>query len=139
MKLMKFFLGFIVICLFTLFATANLEKVQINFLLENQPLLGYSRILATPSESNDVVDKAPRKVPLFLVIFASFGLGFIVSWTMSSSIVRSHKQIAKKLKKQSNDLIKERDELRNLPVSASMGDLADNQSAPAAKKNLPVK
>lgn len=136
MKLAKFFFGFVVICLFTLFATANLQKVQVNFLFEDQPLLGYSQIKPEPDTQIGTFEKTPRQIPLFLVIFGTFGFGFIVSWMLSSGLIRSHKRNFKHLKKEFDLLAKERDELRNLPVNTPNDADKNSDKKPSA---LPVK
>ncbi len=133
MKLLKFFIGFVIVSVFTLFGTANMENVQVNFLFKNQPLLGYSKTMTENADNNETVVKEPRQIPLFLLIFTTFGFGFIVSWVLSSSLVRSYKHELKKLKKQFDNLVRERDELRNLSVNndtdnqTSNDTLADNK------------
>ncbi len=138
MKLLKFFIGFVIVCIFTLFATANMGKVQVNFLFENQPLLGYSRVITESAENNEIFLKEPRQIPLYLLIFSTFGFGFIVSWVLSSSLVRSHKQNLKKLKKQFDNLVRERDELRNLSVNSNPDNQTFDDTLATTKSSLPI-
>ncbi len=96
MKLAKVFFGLIVIAIFTLFATANLDEVTVRLF------------------SRDVIN-----TQVFMLIYASFALGFVVAWFLGSQMIRLHKKKWKKLQKQYDLLVKERDELRNLPVNSA--------------------
>ena len=138
MKLMKFFLGFIVICLFTLFATANLEQVQISFPFSDYSLLGMKTTVIKNSEGNDQTSTEPRKVPLYLVIFVTFGFGFITSWVLSSGIMRALRKNLKKTQKQCDIITQERDKLRNIPVSGAI-DHPDDDSDVSVRADLPVR
>ncbi len=111
MKIMKAFIGFLILILFTLFATANIEEVHVNLFNKNQPILGYKEI------------DTPSTVPLFLVIYASFGIGFIAAWFLGSSQARKHKRNLKTLQKQYKALMTETEKLRNLPVKDPEEDL----------------
>jgi uncharacterized membrane protein YciS (DUF1049 family) len=95
MKLAKVFLGLVVIALFTLFATANLDVVTFRLFIRD------------------------FNVRLFMVVYASFGLGFIVAWFLSAQMIRMHKKELKNCQKQFEVLLKERDELRNLPLNTT--------------------
>lgn len=105
MKIAKVFIGFVIIVLFTLFATANIEEVHVNFLSKSQSMLGYDK------------QEEPKTIPLFVVIYVSFGAGFIVAWFLGGTLVRMHKRNLKKLQKQYDVLLKETEQLRNLPVN----------------------
>ena len=116
MKIVKFFPGLLVIGAFTMFATANLQKVQVNLFAENQPILGSVTVEKTDAAGKVIEETRPRQVPLFVLIYATFLFGFLVAWFLSIGLVRKHKKAAKKLTKQSNSMAKELNELRNLPV-----------------------
>ncbi|HPQ41809.1 MAG TPA: LapA family protein [bacterium] len=117
MKVVKFFIGFLIICAFTMFATANLEKVQVNFLFNDQPLLGYASVEETHPDGSTTIQEVPRKIPLFILIYTTFGLGFLISWILSAGIVRKSRKQAKRLTKQNETIQRELNELRNLPVN----------------------
>lgn len=137
MKVLKFFIGFLIICAFTMFATANLEKVQVNFLFDSQPLLGYKTIEVSHPDGSTTPVQEPRKVPLFILIFFSFGFGFLVSWILSAGLVRKNKKQVKKLSKENNAMHRELNELRNLPVN-SPSDSSVEAIETSDKKSLPV-
>lgn len=139
MKIAKFFIGFLIICAFTMFATANLQKIQVNFLFDNQPLLGYHEAEQPNNNGSTETIRTPREVPLFLLLFVTFGLGFLVSWILSAGLVRKHKKNAKTLTKQCNAVTQELDELRNLPVQPPDGTPSDKTLPDKAeKKALPL-
>ncbi|MGB3976104.1 MAG: LapA family protein [bacterium] len=104
MKIMKAFIGFLIIILFTLFATSNIEEVHVNLFNKDQSILGY----------ND--QGMPSTAPLFLVIYAGFGLGFVVAWLLSSTQSLKYKRNLRSLQKQYKALMTETEKLRNLPV-----------------------
>jgi len=115
MKIVKFFLGFLIICLFTMFATANLQKVNLNFLTEGQSLIGYNEIQA----DGETQERKAKEIPVFLLVFASFGTGFVVSWFLNIGIIQSMKRKMKLLKREYSKQDMELNNLRNLPVSNS--------------------
>jgi len=118
MKILKFFVGFLIICAFTMFATANLQKVQVNFLFDDQPLLGYMEIENSNPDGTMTPERVPRQLPLFILIFGVFGVGFLVSWILSMGLLRKQRKNTKTLRKQCDSMNTELDELRNLPVNS---------------------
>jgi hypothetical protein len=118
MRLIKFFISFAILVVFTMFATANLQQVHLNSLLKDKSLIGYT----SPGEGGG--ESKPRELPVFLVVYFSFGLGFLVASIMSYSVASIHKRrlkdITKRFKRQEEELNK----LRNLPVS-DPGQLTD--------------
>jgi len=124
MKVVKFFVGFLIICAFTMFATANLQQVQVNFLFDSQPLLGYVQVDKANPDGTITTVKTPRQVPLFILIFGIFGFGFLVSWILSMGLLRKQKKDTKQLKKDCASMNEELDKLRKLPV------ISDSESKP---------
>ncbi|MBN1297648.1 LapA family protein [bacterium] len=137
MKVLKFFIGFLIICAFTMFATANMDKVQVNLLFDDQPLLGYKSVDQVNDDGTIQTVRAARRIPVFILIFGSFGLGFLISWSLSTSLMRGYKKAARSIKKQNDRMLDELNELRNLPVNTP-SEPNDNQRA-GGKPVLPVK
>jgi hypothetical protein len=123
-----------------MFATANLQKIQVNFLFDNQPLLGYQTVSTTDSSGKTIEQEVPRKVPLFILIFGTFGLGFLVSGMLTTGLLRNQKKKNKKLKKENEALTRELNELRNLPVQGGPKSEKDTDSLPErSSQSLPIK
>lgn len=119
MKFFKFFLGFVIICIFTVFATSNMQRIHLNFL--SSSLIGYQSIEkenAAVRETNQTEpEKTPRQIPVFLLVYMSFAIGFIVSWFLSIGMNKGHKKKIKLLTSETKKQTKELESLRNLPVS----------------------
>ncbi len=115
MKLLKVFSGFLIVVLFTLFATANMQKVRLNFLFEGNSLLGEERI---SSEQGNTVSQ-PREVSVFLIVYGAFGVGFILAWAIGLNTIRIQKRKLKEMARINLEHEKELNTLRNLPVSIS--------------------
>ncbi len=103
MKVIKFFLGFIVLCLFTMFSVSNNHTTFLKPFFNNESI-----------------------IPVYLLVYCSFAVGFIFAWILSLGMMRSLKKNLKQLtrinKEQETELLK----LRNLPVSTGK-DRAEKQ------------
>ncbi len=132
MKFFKFFLGFIIICIFTVFATSNMQRIHLNFM--SKSLIGYQTVEKEPGlETNQTEPiKIPRQIPVFLLVYGSFAGGFIISWFLSIGMNKGHKKKVKLLTKETNKQSKELESLRNLPVSDS------DSSGMESMSSLPV-
>ena len=75
MKRLKALIGILLITLLCVFAVSNLQPVRINF-WGSHSLLGYSS--APVGEYGDPLDRIPREVPAYLLIFICLALGFNV-------------------------------------------------------------
>ncbi len=126
MKFVKFFAAFVVLVLFTMFATANTHTVPLYAFLKGQSLIGYV-------QQETTTNPIPSQLPVFLIVFLSFGLGFIVAWILNVSVNRSHKKNIKKLKKENREQNIELEKLRKLP--ATEGISSDHPSLPMSKED----
>ena len=132
MKFIKFFTAFVILVLFTMFATANTHTVPIYAFLKGQSLIGYIQ------QGTDAINitHIPKELPIFLIVFIFFGLGFIVAWFMNISINRKHKKSVKKLRRQIKEQDMELQKLRKLPATdvAEIG--SDQSHLPIQQKDI---
>jgi len=101
MRIFRFFIGFVVLCIFTIFAAANTHLVPLHFFITKTP--------AVPADS--------FSLPAFILIYCCFGLGFVAAWILSLGIKRVYKKSVKTLKKQIAQQETELKKLRNLPLA----------------------
>ncbi|MBN1356470.1 LapA family protein [bacterium] len=101
MRAFKFFIGFLVLCVFTIFAAANTQTVLLRFFI-------------TPGSQTEAQGLA---LPLFILIYLCFAIGFITAWILSFGIKRSAKKSISQMKKQIIQQEEELNKLRNLPVA----------------------
>jgi uncharacterized integral membrane protein len=101
MRIFRFFIGFVVLCIFTIFAAANTHIVPLHFFITKTPTV--------PTDS--------FALPAFILIYFCFGIGFIAAWVLSLGIKRGYKKSVKTLKKQVAQQEAELKKLRNLPLA----------------------
>ena len=116
MKVFKFFIGFIILCIFTIFAAANTHIVPIYYFLHAN----------NTSDAVGTIDSF-LKFPTFILVYLCFGMGFIVAWILSSGFKRVFKKQIKQLKKQLSEKDDELTRLRNLPVSAASAENPESE------------
>ncbi len=111
MRIIKVLLGLVILGLFTMFATANTHTIPLNFLFENQSLIGYTAIQSGPSSETQVTPvTTPRKIPVFLLVYSTFLIGFLSSSILTLGI---HRSIRRKLKITQKQLAERDMELMN--------------------------
>jgi len=111
-RIIKVTLGLLILGLFTMFATANTHTIPLNFLFENQSLIGYSEIQQSqsPETQGDPI-RTPRQIPVFFLVYSTFFLGFLSSSILTLGI---HRSIRRKLKVTQKQLMERETELMDL-------------------------
>jgi uncharacterized integral membrane protein len=128
MRFFKIFIGFIILTVVTIFATANVHKVKIYSFMEGKSLIGYEKILSS-AEGGAILH--PREIPVFLVIYAAFAGGFLFAGFISISSTHVSKRQLKKLNRALKEKTDELEKLRNLPVNdASYSSDSETTSLP---------
>ncbi|MBN2383741.1 LapA family protein [bacterium] len=143
MKAIKFLIAMLFLFVVIIFGTSNNEKVSINYWM-GKPLLGYETIqpantaIAVEGETQSITApvQVPRKLPLWVVLFLCFTIGFLMAYLiMLQDSIRTRTQL-RRLKKR---LVKTENELQNIrsaakPESTVKGPVQDN----AAGQTNPV-
>lgn len=133
MKLFKFFVGLIILGIFTMFATANTHKVPVFFLMENQSLIGYTDIQTKTSvETDSEMGKAPRSIPVFLMVYCTFVIGFLTSSVLT---VGMHRSLRRQLKRSERTLQECEKSLSKLQTNETL----NSQSSDLESGSLPIR
>jgi len=113
-RLFLVFLFLVSLAFLVSFSLSNLQTVSLN-LWPNQPLplLGYKATVRIDENSNEIQVTEARKIPVFLLIFLSLGLGFILSSVFS--VIR-HLKERKEISKLRRIIKKKEDEINSLRI-----------------------
>ena len=117
----------LVLGIFTMFATANTHTIPVNFLWENQSLIGYSSVktnstLETPADAV----KMPRKIPVFLLVYSTFVIGFLISSALTLGI---HRSLRRQLKTTQRTLKERETEIQQFQKNDHSGMLTESESS----------
>ncbi|MBN1553012.1 LapA family protein [bacterium] len=121
MKVFKFFIGFLLLVIFTYFAASNTHIVPIYLL--GHPNSNIEQP-ADPLAIEPPEIKEPLQFQAFALVYLCFGLGFLTAWILNAGFRRSLKKEIKKLQKVIRGQEKELDKLRNLPISGTADELS---------------
>jgi hypothetical protein len=104
------FLFLVSLAILVAFSLSNMETVKLN-LYPNQPLplFGYKAVINTDGTPSDSLE--PRGIPVFLLIFLSIGLGFIIASIFS---IINHFKDKKEIRKLEKIIKKNEDEINSL-------------------------
>jgi uncharacterized integral membrane protein len=131
MRFIKFFLGFAVLTIVTIFATSNVHEVPL-YAYMGKSLLGYVPASNAVEGASSLL---PRKIPVFLIIYISFAAGFLVAGFLSVSSAYVYKRQVKRLNKQLKQQSEELDRLRSIPAAESMSEIDTNSQLPLIAPN----
>jgi uncharacterized integral membrane protein len=109
-RLFWVFLFLASLAILILFSISNMETVKLN-LYPNQPLplFGYKEVVQADGTPTDNLE--PRGIPVFLLIFLSVGLGFIIASIFS---IIKHIKDKKEIRKLEKTIKKNEDEINSL-------------------------
>ncbi|MBN2053352.1 LapA family protein [bacterium] len=117
MKHVKLLLVLILFTILVIFAVSNNNGVAVHFW--KTPVLGYhaSEPTEEPGRLPSVpAERLPRTLPLFLWVFLTFGVGYLVCWIIGFFELRKLKRRLRMTIKEKDMLASELEELRAKPV-----------------------
>ena len=122
-RLILVFLFLLSLAVLIIFSISNMESVTLN-IWPNQPLplLGYEEVKYQSESSSEISITEPRGIPVFLLVFMSVGLGFVLACFFSIFLHLKDKKEIGKLKKIIRKNEKEIDSLRMIPIKEGTHD-----------------
>ena len=125
MRRLKYVIYFVVFVMLMIFAVSNSHKTVIYY-WDQQPLFG-GKIVQT-SEEIDVAEQDSaeyRGIPVFLVDFVCFGIGWVASWFFGWAVMKRLKKNNKKLRKELEAL---EAEMQKMQEESIFGDATEEEN-----------
>ena len=118
MKRFKILVGLLILLLLVIFASFNSQGVIIYYWKDLPlPILGYEKGAPGQEGLTEAGPKDPRGIPVFLLVFVSLILGYLLSWFIGIGDQYKTARAGRKARKQAARLEMEVENLRKKPVS----------------------